>query len=131
MSEFNVYFDEQNQCLRGKFMGKLTMLRLGEYVKEIQKQAAQANKRLVSDFTETVLNISTIEIIGIPEMLASMGLDETWKRAIVLSKKIDEFELYAILANNKGHTVRTFLDMNETLSWISRDVSPCANPKPQ
>jgi hypothetical protein len=118
MSEFSVYFDEQNQCLRGKFKGKLTVLSLSDYVKEVQKKAAQANKRLVSDFTETELDISTIEIIGIPEMLASMGLDDTWKRAIVLSKKIDEFELYSVLANNKGYTVRTFVSMDEALAWL-------------
>ena len=119
MAEFSVYFDEQNQCLRGKFKGKLTVLSLSDYVKEVQKKAAQANKRLVTDFTEAELGISTIEIIGIPEMLDSMGLDDTWKRALVLSKKIDEFELYSVLANNKGYSVRTFVDIDEALAWLS------------
>ncbi|HOW43328.1 MAG TPA: hypothetical protein P5110_02410 [Candidatus Omnitrophota bacterium] len=121
MAEFNVYYDQQNNCLRGVFKGQVDHMQVGAYVKEVYSKATRKNERLLSDFREAQVDLAEIEIVSIREMIRNIGIDQSWKRAIVVSQKMELFKFFEVLCNNYGDKVRAFSDMDEALAWLKAD----------
>ena len=81
---FNVSYDQANECVIASFTGTLDAKTAQVYAEEIAGTASKHDsKRVLNDMRQAKVDLSTSEIFRLREMLDTVGVDLSWKRAIV------------------------------------------------
>jgi len=119
-----VTYNPDSGLIETKIQGNLSLDEAKQLIAEIGT-AAKDNHcfRCLSDYRETTMRLSTIEIYDIPQLLsrklASMGIDaQKFKRAIVVAKSLEDFHFFETVTINTGQNIRLFLDMEEARKWL-------------
>jgi len=119
-----VAYNPDSGLIETKVQGDLSLEEAKELITEIGTAARENNCFLcLSDYRETTMHLSTIEIYDIPQllsgMLESMGVDaQKFKRAIVVAKSLKDFHFYETVTLNTGQNIRLFADIEEARKWL-------------
>lgn len=104
--------------------GKLTLREAKEIIFEIAKTAREQNCFLcLSDYREATMDMSTLQIHEIPDVLASivssLGLRPgQFKRAIIVEKSFEDFYFFETVTLNAGQNIKLFQDIDEAKNWL-------------
>lgn len=121
MSEFNVYYDEKNNCMITSFQGELNTEIAKESSKELAREATKHKcTHVLNDLRKANSALSTVNIVCLPEALGKKGIDKFWKRAIVVSEDHNKGDcrLFETAAFNRGYTAKVFTDIDEAMNWL-------------
>lgn len=117
--KYEVTYNEEYNCLIGKYTGDLTIEFVKEYVQEIANLATLHNcKRFINDLREANIKISVANFYNAPKIVSINMFDRTWKRAIIVRKKTDELNFFETTSLNQGFQVKIFLDLKDALEWL-------------
>lgn len=78
---------------------------------------------VLNDARESSLDLSTVEIYDLPKLIVEI-LQETgievhkFKRALVVSKGVDDFTFFETVSQNRGQNVTLFRNIDEAISWL-------------
>jgi hypothetical protein len=53
-------------------------------------------------------------------MLNVVGIPQSWKRAILVSKDMEDYAFFETTSVNRGHRVKIFQDPDEAIDWLRR-----------
>ncbi len=71
--------------------------------------------------TATRLELSTSEVVGLPELFRRLGLDRPFREAMIApldSSVRDQAEFYETVCVNRGIPVRVFRDRDSAVQWL-------------
>lgn len=120
---WSVRFDAQRRIIRVDFLGKVS----AEDVRESSAEVIALMKRedtglVLADVTSaTELELSTTELVGLPQFFKALGLDRPFREAMVApldSKVREQAEFYETVCVNRGIPVRVFRDHAAAESWL-------------
>jgi len=119
-----VTYNSETHVVETKAHGNLTLDEAKELIFDIGQVCVEKNCFLcLSDYREATLNLSTLDIYSIPQLLsdilASMGLPANKvKRAVVVAKDIKDFEFFETVTINRGQNIKLFQDIDEAKKWL-------------
>lgn len=118
---FELTYDAQNQCLLAVMSGKILDLQtLRDYslqIVDFMRQHPEC-KRYINDLSSAEFFLPVIDIIRLPNVHTSVGMDPSWKRAVVVKEWNEEFDLYEKAVINRGFDLRIFTDRIRAKEWI-------------
>jgi len=118
--EFTVQFDEENDCVTGSFTGDFDIEMLKPAVKKLKyMEFKYPCQRFINDIRKLKFAFSKKSIYTIPDILFSLGIDKSWKRAVLVSKSDQESaQFFVNVMTRRGYTIECFLDKDEALEWL-------------
>ena len=78
--------------------------------------------RMLVDYTDAQVNVSTLDIYAIPDRYDALGLSRQVRIAVVMPRDLDDsalFEFYADVTHNRGFNTRLFRSPEDALRWLS------------
>jgi hypothetical protein len=120
--KIDVSFDEEHNCVIGRFEGDMTMAAAKKYISEIVKVAKKHPcQRFLNDIREANLLLSVFDIYELPGLVVMEGYDHRWRRAFLVSATtdLDKQEFCELVASNRGINVRTFTDYDQAIQWLT------------
>ena len=120
-----IIYNSESHVIEIKVQGKLTVDEIREITSEIAQIAVAKNCFLcLSDLREARLNLSTLELYELPQiisdMLASAGVNvHGFKRALVVAKDLENFRFFETVTSNRSQNARLFQDIDEAKKWLS------------
>ncbi len=78
---------------------------------------------ILNDAREATISLSIMELYELPKLIQEIasGLEtqvRRFKRALVVSKDIDDFTFFESVSRNRGQNVTLFRDMDEARKWL-------------
>jgi hypothetical protein len=114
-----VNHDQDIDCLVGVVEGRLDMPAVQQYVHQVVREARLRECTcIVSDLRGAELDLSTIEIYGLPGLLDRMGFGRPWCGALVVSGDTEDFKFLETVAYNRGFRLRVFNDIGRAMEWV-------------
>ena len=121
---FSVTYNSPEGLIEMRVRGKLDL----PTVQQLALQAAQIAKendcrRVLSDYREAVLDLSTLQIYDLQNMLADIartsGLRmESFKRALVVGADLADFAFFETVSQNRNQTVKLFNNIELAMQWL-------------
>ncbi len=79
--------------------------------------------RVLSDCVQATLQLSTLQIYALPDLLAHRYAERELsvfecRHAIVCANNIDDFRFMETMLKNRSHTAAMFTDINEAIDWL-------------
>jgi len=116
---FTVQYEPDKGHLIARLTGTLDREVLGQYARAIFEAGRTYNcKKLLNDISQVVMDISISEIFYLPELLESVGIDSTWKRAVLYTADQEKFRFLETRMFNEGHPVKIFRDRDSAVRWL-------------
>ena len=118
--EFQVQYDEENKCISCIFSGQFDIDMLKPAIKNLkQMESRHTCKKFISDIRKLKFEFSNEAIYKIPDLLFSLGIDISFKRAILVSESDLKYaQFFTNVMNRKGYTVECFLENDNALEWL-------------
>lgn len=118
--EITVHYDEEHDCLVGILKGTMDTVAIKAYSEEVMKVASSHTcRKLLTDMREAEVAMCKGEIYYLAGILDDVGLDQSWQRAIVMSKQHKDYEFYERVSGSQGFTVKIFSDPEQAFSWLT------------
>ena len=78
---------------------------------------------ILNDAREATLSLSTMELYDLPKLIQEIAAEsETqvhrFKRALIVSRDIDDFTFFETVSQNINKNVTLFRDMDEARKWL-------------
>jgi len=74
--------------------------------------------RILNDLREVDLELSTVDIYDIPNLVAGSGIERSVKRAVVFSRDVGDYQFFETVSVNQGQFVRVFEDFDVAVTWL-------------
>ncbi len=117
---FHGAYDESLGILVFLFEGVASAGDVEPFTKEAVRLADEHRcLKMLSDFRGARLGLSTSGIFKLTEIFQASGIDETWKRAILVNRQGGDYVFHEKVARGRGHKVRVFADEEDALNWLN------------
>ncbi len=116
---FHGAYDESQDILVFTFGGVADVDDVAPFTEEALRLACQHEcRRILSDFRGAKMGLSPKEILDLTEWFQDSGIDDRWKRAILVERQVGGFLVHETVARDRGHNVRVFTDQEDALNWL-------------
>ncbi len=115
-----VSFDEENSCIMVNVDGILDLPTLKGMAADVA-QLAKVRKCfcIINDLREARPAEGALDIFSMPKTAKQAGVDISFKRALVVGDKADDFHFLETVFINQGHHVKMFPNLKQARAWIS------------
>jgi hypothetical protein len=120
--KIDVSFDEEHNCVVGRFEGDLMLDTAKKYISEAVKVANKHPcQRILNDLRGANVVLSIFDLYELPSLVVTEGLDHRWRRAVLVDPTVDleKVDFYELVASNRGLTVRMFTDYDKAIQWLT------------
>lgn len=118
---YDVYFDNEQNCIIGKYSGILDMNAIKQNVLQvIIKSEEHKCKLFLNDLREAESQLSTIEIYNLPMFMSNVGISWAWRHAVLISKRTDSYRFFETVSVNRGMAVKIFTDIQAAMEWLHK-----------
>ena len=124
---YTIHYNEEMHLIEMKHVGKLVFGESITMTNEMLKMSREKNcHRVLSDYRETILSLSTLEIYKMPRVIheaaASVGLDARhFKRALIAGKNSQALRFFEIMTHDLGQVAKVFFHIDEARAWLLQD----------
>ncbi len=116
---FDVRYDPAKQCLVGKAPGEIDCESARGYARAVVGASLKHEcKKFLNDLRGSDVRLGTIDIYEVWKLFEGLGIDGTWKRAILASEQLKDYRFFENVSVNRGHQVRVFTDPSAALAWL-------------
>jgi len=74
--------------------------------------------RFLNDYRTAYIDLSTLDVFGMPKLIESMGTDPRSRHAIVVKGMTAIVRFFETVTRNRGENVRVFTDMDKARAWL-------------
>ena len=119
MLDWNIEYLANEDLLYIKTCGVMTT----EYANAMLAEIVEAAKRhccarQLVDHRETKFGFSMIEYYERPRVNQKIGMEYTWRVAMVFQALTEETLFFETVFQNRGYTLRQYADINEAKKWV-------------
>ncbi len=117
---YTVEFDASIPCVKIVLTGTFDL----EAVRECARAAAEAAKgkscqNILYDWRRAAIDIPLGDLYRLPVLLEAEGIGRSYRRALLVSKQMEDFRFYETACRNRGYAVRVFDDETHTIIWLT------------
>jgi len=117
---FTINYDPQDRCVLGKITGPIEPNIVREFTGQVAELVTKTGcDRVLNDLREAEVQLTTTQILAIPESLTAVGMPSWVKRAIVFQGEPDDYAFFETVSLNRGQIVRVFTDYAAAREWLS------------
>lgn len=122
-----IRYNEEMHLIEMKHQGKFAFGDSITLTNEMLKMAGEKNcHRVLSDYRETTLALSTLEIYKMPRVIHEAANTEgtdarQFKRALVAGKGSQSLRFFEIMSHDLGHIAKVFFNIDEARVWLLQD----------
>ena len=123
---YSVLFHADQKIIETRFGGNISLGELKHAFSEALLLAKEHDTILfLNNFLDATIALTVIDIFQLPEILSSIAASHGFvanslKRAFVISPDLTRDSKFAEdVSFNRGHAVRSFLDIHEAMDWLS------------
>jgi len=114
-----VEYQEANNYILVKVEGELNLFT----IKEMAANVAQLAKThtcfsVLNDLRDARPTKGALDIFNMPKTAKNAGVDITFKRALVVGDKAEDFHFLETVFINQGHQVKMFTDLQAAKEWL-------------
>ncbi len=126
--EYTVSYDPESECVLGSIEGEITPDVILAYVQELARVTRSSRcDRVLHDYRKAVLRLSTLLIHKIPQLYQTAGLSFLCRRALLVSRDLEDYQFYETTATNQGQIIQVFTEIEEARAWLFQKDSPPGN----
>ncbi len=120
---YKVAYNAVSRVIEVKAKGEFTLDQASQMALDISRLAREKKcSRVLSDFLEATIHLTTLEIFNLPKMVAGQYASQQKKpseikRALVIERSADS-EFYETVSVNAGQITKVFKDRDEALRWL-------------
>ncbi|MBN2162716.1 MAG: hypothetical protein JXR25_05510 [Pontiellaceae bacterium] len=119
---FEIKYHEDQDFVEACFTGSITVAMTKEYVEALIPILEETGcTRVLSDSRKTQVQLSSIDIMQLPRLVATSPLTAGLKRAAVASEGSSGYEMYEMLSKIQGQHLQVFTDRDRALEWLLSD----------
>jgi hypothetical protein len=120
----HITFDEELNCVVGRFEGDLTLDTAKEYASQVSAFATNQTCRLfLNDLREANIILSIFEIYELVGLIITEGFGRQWRRAVLLAPTTnldkDKQDFFETVAFNRAVTAKMFTDIDKAIQWLT------------
>lgn len=117
---FSIHHSASQACIIGKFDGVMDVKAMRKYIKRVIDVGGKFDcKHFLNDMREAETRLSEPTIYDMCGMLHGIGMDRSWIRAVLLTGRHDDCEMFEQMALSSGYTMRIFIDKEEAINWLN------------
>lgn len=118
---FHAFYDEVRDCIVFYFESGPLSRSVDSYISTAKKMGTKHRcTKILTNIRDADMDLGVSDLCLLADKMAREGLDEEWRRAIVVSSGTPEAEFYENYNNSKGLPVRVFIDEDEAVTWLNR-----------
>ena len=116
---YSVDYCDEKDCIRVILKGELTLALLQEIAQDVAKLANMHQCCcVVNDLREAYLTAKAFEVVDMPKSAQKQGVKQTFRRALIVGDRREEFKFLETVFMNQGHTVKMFATCEEGQAWL-------------
>ncbi len=78
--------------------------------------------RVLHDFRSASVNMTIIEIDEVPKLVTHFGINDSFKRALVISDDFKKYNFFESTSRSKRQNVKIFTSYSEAKQWLLGDA---------
>ncbi len=123
---YQITYDSNINCIVARVTGKINLNVVKQFVCELVRISEEHGcTRILNDARGVSLNLSTIDILGIPKFVSEAGLKSYCRRAIIVSGYLKDASLFETVSRNYDQDVMVFQDVEQAKQWLlTRENDP-------
>ncbi|NOZ62832.1 MAG: hypothetical protein GXO74_14310 [Calditrichaeota bacterium] len=119
---YTVTYDEECDCILVSVAGEFNLPLLEKIATDVEKiEKKHGCKRIINNLLEAKLADGALEVYKMPEKAKQMGVDYTYKRALVVGDRFLDFYFLETVFVNQGHLVKMFATFDEAKEWLAQN----------
>jgi hypothetical protein len=120
---YSVKYCTEERCILVVINGELTLNLLQEIAMDVAK-LANTNECccIVNDLRDAKLTPKAFEVVNMPKTAQQSGVAQTFRRALIVGDRADEFKFLETVFINQGHIVNMFPTYDEGINWLFSGV---------
>ena len=120
--EYQVEYDRRKKIVVTRVAGELTTEEAKKIIKKQVKLAREHHcEAFMSDFRDTVLRTSTVDIYYTPKAYEEAGLVNYHRRAFVIRNQQGDYDFLETVLRNAGWNVKMFTDADKAIDWLRQN----------
>lgn len=131
--DWQIQYLEDHKVVLAIVCGRVTAKSFKDFVKAATQKAAQKRfQNFLADAREVQLDLSVMEIYGLPALLPALGFLRTQHLAVLYDPRSPHAPDFGFLENilyNHGFSMRLFTDSDAALAWLkTQKTLPAETP---
>ncbi len=119
---FEITYNKEDNYVVSTFTGQFTMTVAREYVAALLPILEQTGcTRVLSDSSQAQIQVTSMDIMQFPKMVAASPLTANLKRAVVAAEGSSGYEMYETLSKIQGQYLQVFTNRDEAIAWLMAD----------
>lgn len=116
---YEITYDRDIQCVMACVNGEIDLPFMQDFAPELVSFAVSIDcDRILCDLRKANLKLTTLDILGIPKIVAKAGLKPWSRRALVVCADMDKYSLIETASRKKGQKVSIFRSIEEAKKWL-------------
>jgi len=116
---YRINYDSNIDCIVARMDGKIDLDVVKQFVCELVRVSEEHGcTRILNDARGVSLNLSTIDILGIPKFVSEAGLKSCCRRAVIVSGYLKDASLFETVSRNYDQDVMVFQDVEQAKQWL-------------
>lgn len=117
-----VIYDKKCSCIKVKVDGELTIEVLKNIAREVNELSQKYNcSKILNNLLNATANVSALDIYQMPKIAKECGVNNWFKRALIVGDRKEEFEFLETVFLNQGHIVQLFENEEQGYAWLMRE----------
>ena len=125
---YTVQYTKECECILVVITDELDLSLLQSMAAEVAKLVKETGSRcILNDVRRAQPTAKTIDIYNMPQAAKKAGVEQAFKRALVVGTRAKEFSFLETVFVNQGHIVRMIKTIEEAKKWLCENRSNQAN----
>jgi hypothetical protein len=119
---YSIEVDPDTEIIRVVLSGNVTMEDVRSVIANAwQLAAGQAAYRFLTEFHETRIKLSTLDLLTVHEHYETLGMSKNMRSALVVSglpQLVEDVTIHELAANVGGWQVKVFSVRSDAIAWL-------------
>lgn len=117
--EYDISFDENLKVIICRLSGDIYLSQAYDLVQKIMDSSRKyLTRKIIIDLQKATFNIEMSRMVDLSMICDRMGLDDSFKTAVICNEIDLKLQFYERLSNNKSKQFKLFLDEEEARNWF-------------
>jgi len=115
---YSIHYDKEISCIMVVVDGELDIALLQRMASETATITNRQDCRLILNDLRKAKPSKVFEVYKMPEIAAQSGINQSYRRALVVGDKAPDFHFLETVFINRGNKVKMFENFEEARDWL-------------
>ena len=112
-------YDADTSILTSRVSGLVDKSLVKPLTTDMHEETVKHKCRLfLNDYRNAYIDISTIEVYGLPQLMEAFGTNPSARHAVVVKGETELVRFFETVSKNRGKFVEVFTDIDKARDWL-------------